>query len=753
MSQNTLNSLEKEKIGPEATMSRRVALLENFVRKLFIIRKVPGQPQDWSQLTEDELSKKLDEFLRAESKDISPQISEVIPSEEIKSPLTSISTIEVTSPPPLREKRSDTLKVKKNNVVKESTVTEIPQEVSKKPRVKILSLTLDSVIITAPMASLRSGKDTIALNKLKITPEGASTITFASGSKKQFKFLFSTEEDAQDWLNLLQPYRTDTDGPVSSLISQSSSSSNLSETKGETDSTGTDKSNNDDDSPAEPKKRSVFKWTLGKKTDRSKSLDVSSSEKRRISIDLLPCDPNAPTTLRMRFSALNELVQTERNYNKDMNLLVEYVIGLLKQHKCKEPAFPSFVSNIEAMIKYSDMMLDELDKVLIEYHEQNVAPAISKVFNDTLHVGLEQTYTSYCTSYPKTIASLEKFVKDNSAIGETLEKIRWEMLNGLDFHDFFIKPAQRVCKYPLLLKEILKYVPEDDPEYKQLEAVGAVLQKIVLSLNEDKRKNENMQKLQELQEQFDIDIIAPNREFIRSGLVGMSSSYTELEKKLKNIKLFLFSDMVIVANPKMFGVSVLHNFKMDQVILGKMNHVKDKTFANVFELFIIGEGKKYYFFARDEDEKLLWCHDFETKTLLASGSPLVKKDSKDEEKLVLSSGISLSSSDDTQARRHSYHLKQLPPTPNRPASPTSSPVPDPMLSISPSPTVVEPPSPPTPSTTNPDPLSPSQPHSKTTGRLSVASLRIAFDAKAKPPPPKITINQPSPPPVNPNNKS
>ncbi len=53
---------------------------------------------------------------------------------------------------------------------------------------------------------------------------------------------------------------------------------------------------------------------------------------------------------------------------------------------------------------------------------------------------------------------------------------------------------------------MLKSLAEEDPERANLEKVCSNIQKIVLALNEDKRKTENIQKLIEVQDQFDIDV-------------------------------------------------------------------------------------------------------------------------------------------------------------------------------------------------------------------------------------------------------
>lgn len=65
---------------------------------------------------------------------------------------------------------------------------------------------------------------------------------------------------------------------------------------------------------------------------------------------------------------------------------------------------------------------------------------------------------------------------------------------------FLIKPIQRICKYPLLLKELLKHTPDDHPDYEYLSKSCQSIEEIVKKINERKREKDNSFKINEIAE-------------------------------------------------------------------------------------------------------------------------------------------------------------------------------------------------------------------------------------------------------------
>ena len=61
----------------------------------------------------------------------------------------------------------------------------------------------------------------------------------------------------------------------------------------------------------------------------------------------------------------------------------------------------------------------------------------------------------------------------------------------------------RICKYPLLLKELLRQTPESHPEYQKISAALDKTEQVVDYVNQRKKIVENEMKLNEIRKLID----------------------------------------------------------------------------------------------------------------------------------------------------------------------------------------------------------------------------------------------------------
>jgi hypothetical protein len=65
--------------------------------------------------------------------------------------------------------------------------------------------------------------------------------------------------------------------------------------------------------------------------------------------------------------------------------------------------------------------------------------------------------------------------------------------------DLFVKPFQRILKYPLLLKELAKNTFADHPDHQNIIQALEKLQKETQNINQNKAGADNMQKMIQIQ--------------------------------------------------------------------------------------------------------------------------------------------------------------------------------------------------------------------------------------------------------------
>ncbi|TRY58021.1 hypothetical protein DNTS_034776 [Danionella cerebrum] len=203
--------------------------------------------------------------------------------------------------------------------------------------------------------------------------------------------------------------------------------------------------------------------------------------------------------LEKRSKVIEELLQTEHDYIKDLKMCVKEIIQPLQNKQVQGIDFEGLFGNISSVIDLSCRLYKTLDET----------DTIGEVFLD--YKGeLEEVYKIYCQNHDDAISLLETYEKDENIqkhILECLEKLRGKT-NYINLGSFLIKPVQRVMRYPLLLTELLNTTPEDHPDRKQLAEALMSIKEINGNINEYKRRKDLVVKYRKADEDRLIDKIS-----------------------------------------------------------------------------------------------------------------------------------------------------------------------------------------------------------------------------------------------------
>uniref|UniRef100_A0A3B4YJZ0 non-specific serine/threonine protein kinase n=1 Tax=Seriola lalandi dorsalis TaxID=1841481 RepID=A0A3B4YJZ0_SERLL len=156
----------------------------------------------------------------------------------------------------------------------------------------------------------------------------------------------------------------------------------------------------------------------------------------------------------LRF-VLNELIQTEKDYVKDLGIVVE---GFMK--RIEEKGVPDDMKGKDKIVFgnihqifdwHRDFFVGELEKCL---EDNEHLPELFIKHERRLHM-----YVVYCQNKPKSefiVAEYDTYFDVN-------------IQSRLTISDFLIKPIQRITKYQLLLKDFLKYSSKAGMDCEQIE--------------------------------------------------------------------------------------------------------------------------------------------------------------------------------------------------------------------------------------------------------------------------------------------
>ncbi|XP_057562859.1 rho guanine nucleotide exchange factor 38 [Hippopotamus amphibius kiboko] len=196
-----------------------------------------------------------------------------------------------------------------------------------------------------------------------------------------------------------------------------------------------------------------------------------------------------------RSKIIKELIQTEKDYLKDLELCIQEVVQPLRNKQIDRLDVDSLFSNIESVHRVSAKLLS-----LLEEATTDVEPAMQVIGEVFLQIKgpLEDIYKIYCYHHDEAHSVLESYEKEEelkqhlSLCIQSLKKIYMQegKPNLLDMGSLMIKPIQRVMKYPLLLCELRNSTPTSHPDFKALEVAFAAVKDINVNINELKRRKD-----------------------------------------------------------------------------------------------------------------------------------------------------------------------------------------------------------------------------------------------------------------------
>eukprot|EP01090_Pellita_catalonica_P021835 TRINITY_DN827_c0_g1_i3.p2 TRINITY_DN827_c0_g1~~TRINITY_DN827_c0_g1_i3.p2 ORF type:complete len:424 (-),score=94.27 TRINITY_DN827_c0_g1_i3:2221-3492(-) len=195
-----------------------------------------------------------------------------------------------------------------------------------------------------------------------------------------------------------------------------------------------------------------------------------------------------------RGKVLQELINTEQDYVKDLEHIIEMYIKPLRQKKLISPeAMREVFSNVESILGVNK----ELLRNFIAGNNTNGA----QVGDSFLQMAdFLKMYSVYCSNQNAAMTAVVDETQNNRDFAVFLAYTQAKPESrSLDLNSFLIKPVQRVCKYPLLLRELIKHTPKDHPDYEKLLQAYDKMEQSVSSINERKKELENLQKMFEIQ--------------------------------------------------------------------------------------------------------------------------------------------------------------------------------------------------------------------------------------------------------------
>lgn len=233
---------------------------------------------------------------------------------------------------------------------------------------------------------------------------------------------------------------------------------------------------------------------------------------------------------------INELIITERAYFEDLQAVYLHAYIPLKNDGIIEEAQVSrLFSNVDALLDLSKNLYHALVDVKFGPNSR-----IAEVFINM--VPYFKIYFIYCNNYNTSIKTLKALKKESPKFLRFLQHQEKHFFKS-DLENYLIKPVQRLPKYVLLMKDLLK---NTDPEHCDYDSIGNALhqfQKVNFDNNKSMDSVITNSQIFELQKLYGahVKILDSKRTF-----KGEEALKLLWKKEIKPVIVYFLNDLVLV---------------------------------------------------------------------------------------------------------------------------------------------------------------------------------------------------------------
>uniref|UniRef100_A0A7N8YIC1 Phosphatidylinositol 3,4,5-trisphosphate-dependent Rac exchanger 1 protein n=1 Tax=Mastacembelus armatus TaxID=205130 RepID=A0A7N8YIC1_9TELE len=205
---------------------------------------------------------------------------------------------------------------------------------------------------------------------------------------------------------------------------------------------------------------------------------------------------------RLRLCVLKEILNTEKDYVQTLLFLqsTRFVVPD-SSHKGQPAEHVILFSNIEDILELHKEVLSAVETSLQpEPQPHHALGHVFLQFKESFSV-----YGEYCSNHEKALRLLMEL---NKIPNIRLFLLHCMLLGGKKSTDvplegYLLSPIQRICKYPLLLKELLKRTPKKHADYPAVEEALQAMKAVCSNINETKRQMEKLEALEQLQSRIE----------------------------------------------------------------------------------------------------------------------------------------------------------------------------------------------------------------------------------------------------------
>ncbi|KAJ7045480.1 hypothetical protein C8F04DRAFT_940314 [Mycena alexandri] len=202
--------------------------------------------------------------------------------------------------------------------------------------------------------------------------------------------------------------------------------------------------------------------------------------------------PPANAQEAARNNIIREMVETERKYVQDLEIMQKYATALSQSNLIDQDTIHLLFPNLNKLLNFQRKFLIRLEGTAeLAWQDQRWGQHFLQAEEEF------SVYEPYCANYTNASDLVQANAQTLAALNHLIN------VQG-ELPAFLIKPIQRICKYPLLLDSLIKASSAAGYQhYEELKIGSDAAKRITDKINEAQRRAENDQTVKSLHTRVD----------------------------------------------------------------------------------------------------------------------------------------------------------------------------------------------------------------------------------------------------------
>lgn len=189
---------------------------------------------------------------------------------------------------------------------------------------------------------------------------------------------------------------------------------------------------------------------------------------------------------------LKELLETEKGYVADLERLQNYVETLKLDNVIPERDLLNIFANLDELVDLQTRFLIRMEDVInIDSSTDSYVANVANLFLKDFEQSFSITYRTFCSNHQKAGNSIAENIKSLASKADLMDP-------NVTLPAYLIKPIQRLCRYPLLLRDLLKKSSPDIPDRVRLLDARSATERVAKEVNQAVESEETKLAQQEL---------------------------------------------------------------------------------------------------------------------------------------------------------------------------------------------------------------------------------------------------------------